>query len=160
MTQQAKIHIPVRGDMLSKSFTIPSPCIAVHFLMGEPPPILLYCSWILGVRRLAMSGANLLQDSRVLTAFPFLPQSRVCLIYSTTLPTARSLPDSRTDCSQHEAWGMPLSTELNTRTVQQELLTFELEGSLDLCPGRDAIRNRGRHPASPGLPCSTSRFLF
>lgn len=62
--------------MLSSSFTMPSPCTAVHFLIGDPPPILLYCSWILGVRRLAMNGANLLEHSegtRVNTVTPITP---------------------------------------------------------------------------------------
>lgn len=43
---------------------MPSPCMQVQRLMGEPPPILLYCSWILGVRRLAMKGPSLLQSQR------------------------------------------------------------------------------------------------
>lgn len=50
--------------MLSSSFTMPSPCTAVHFLIGDPPPILLYCSWIFGVRRFAINGANLLKHSK------------------------------------------------------------------------------------------------
>ncbi|TNN78890.1 hypothetical protein EYF80_010816 [Liparis tanakae] len=40
---------------------MPSPCMEVQYLMGEPPPILLYCSWIFGVRRMAMNGPSLLQ---------------------------------------------------------------------------------------------------
>lgn len=55
---------------------MPSPCTAVHFLIGDPPPILLYCSWILGVRRLAMNGANLLKHSegtRVNIVTPITP---------------------------------------------------------------------------------------
>lgn len=53
---------PVSGLISSSSFTMPSPCIKVQRLMGEPPPILLYCSWIFGVRRLAMNGPSLLQS--------------------------------------------------------------------------------------------------
>lgn len=41
---------------------MPSPCMEVQCLMGEPPPILLYCSWIFGVRRFAMNGPSLLQS--------------------------------------------------------------------------------------------------
>ena len=53
---------PVSGLISSSSFTMPSPCIEVQCLMGEPPPILLYCSWIFGVRRLAMNGPSLLRS--------------------------------------------------------------------------------------------------
>lgn len=53
---------PVSGLISSSSFTMPSPCMDVQRLMGEPPPILLYCSWIFGVRRLAMNGPSLLQS--------------------------------------------------------------------------------------------------
>lgn len=53
---------PVSGLISSSSFTMPSPCMRVQCLMGEPPPILLYCSWIFGVRRLAMNGPSLLQS--------------------------------------------------------------------------------------------------
>lgn len=55
---------PVSGLISSSSFTMPSPCMDVQCLMGEPPPILLYCSWIFGVRRLAMNGPSLLQSGR------------------------------------------------------------------------------------------------
>ena len=51
---------PVSGLISSSSFTMPSPCMEVQCLMGEPPPILLYCSWIFGVRRFAMNGPSLL----------------------------------------------------------------------------------------------------
>lgn len=53
---------PVSGLISSSSFTMPSPCMEVQCLMGEPPPILLYCSWIFGVRRLAMNGPSLLRS--------------------------------------------------------------------------------------------------
>lgn len=168
--------------MLSSSFTMPSPCTAVHFLMGEPPPILLYCSWILGVRRLAISGANRLQQRRG-TRVSSTAQSPAALFFPTTLPApvcrpnrataARRLPEgsgtaSCTGCPQRGALlgNAALHSSLHLRQqhpalpAPQGLLTFELEGSSDLCPGRDAAGNRGRHPTAPGLPCSTSRFLF
>lgn len=110
--------------MLSSSFTMPSPCTAVHFLMGEPPPILLYCSWILGVRRLAISGANVLHQGRegCVTAQPKPPlptallqlpfpgslcqlqqSSMVCLMFSSsTLPTPPSA--AKREQPRHRAW--------------------------------------------------------
>lgn len=36
--------------------------------MGDPPPILLYCSWIFGVRRFAMNGPSLLQSGGQITS--------------------------------------------------------------------------------------------
>lgn len=35
-----------------------APCVRVHRKIGEPPPISVYCFSILGVRRLAMTGAR------------------------------------------------------------------------------------------------------
>lgn len=65
-TERFQLVSPVSGLISSSSFTMPSPCMAVQCLMGEPPPILLYCSWIFGVRRLAMNGPSLLQSQRQL----------------------------------------------------------------------------------------------
>lgn len=50
--------------------------------MGDPPPILLYCSWIFGVRRLAMNGANLLKRSK---------GTRIKIITQTGTPFPKSL---------------------------------------------------------------------
>lgn len=67
-SERARAHArsgsPVSGLISSSSFTMPSPCMEVQCLMGEPPPILLYCSWIFGVRRLAMKGPSLLQSQQ------------------------------------------------------------------------------------------------
>lgn len=49
----------VWGDKSSSSFTIPFPCLEIHILMGNPPPILWYCPWILEVLRLEKNGVNL-----------------------------------------------------------------------------------------------------
>lgn len=48
--------LPVLGDISSSNLIIARPCFSVHILIGDPPPILLYCSWILGVRRFAIHG--------------------------------------------------------------------------------------------------------
>lgn len=50
--------------------------------MGDPPPILLYCSWIFGVRRLAMNGANLLKHSK---------GTRIKTLTQSTTPFPKSL---------------------------------------------------------------------
>lgn len=53
---------PVSGLILSKRETNPDPCLSVQNLIGEPPPILAYCSFILGVLLLAIHGASLLMN--------------------------------------------------------------------------------------------------
>lgn len=55
---------PVSGLIWSSSLTIPSPCMVVQALIGDPPPILLYCSRIFGVRRLAINGPSFLQSKK------------------------------------------------------------------------------------------------
>ena len=58
-------HPPVSGLVSSKIRTIPWPCLSVHIFMGEPPPMRLYCFWILGVLLRAIHGPRELQGRRV-----------------------------------------------------------------------------------------------
>ena len=57
-------NLPVLGDISSRSLIIARPCFSVHILMGDPPPILLYCSWIFGVLLLAIHGPRNLNKAK------------------------------------------------------------------------------------------------
>ena len=46
------------GLSSSRRAHMAAPCVRVHRKIGEPPPISVYCFSILGVRRLAMTGAR------------------------------------------------------------------------------------------------------
>ena len=55
-----RVFSPVDGDVWSSILVIPWACFSVHILMGDPPPIFAYCSWMLGVRRRAIKGPSVL----------------------------------------------------------------------------------------------------
>lgn len=59
----------VWGDKSSSSFTIPFPCLEIHILMGDPPPILWYWPWILEVLHLEKNGVNLFWTVSVLRSW-------------------------------------------------------------------------------------------
>ena len=80
------VSSPVSGLISSSSLTMPSPCKVVHCLIGEPPPIRLYCSWIFGVRRLAIKGPSVLCGEREIK----LKEQSSCLYMVTTDSTSPS----------------------------------------------------------------------